>query len=819
MRANKTRERLKAQLRKQSANVREQGNVLAETLERAKIHYANHNYSEALNILLECHQLIEKISSMPQFDKFHEESIDFIYTAIVVCVGETKRSEILINILATACKLKTTYPFEVFALDSYKKGDEKVAFDILVIIHNHNITPKDISCTTLLAQLINEGFGIYGNKKRYALVESLYMSAGRSGCQQALRCLGTFYTNCKLPSFRNFSKALKCFSQSFDKFGDVISLYNLAILYKNGDNQGNHRDVVKAFNLFSQAADIGYTNALVAMAILLLNPPPGIQYDPEKANNLLRRAVEAKNLEAFNKLAIYIFQERIPSANKKQESLSLCLQGAELGDTDCMYNYAALKSTLSDQYDADVVNWYRKAADLGVPEAQYYLIYYMLKFVLRPTVNHSLKINIINKIQGYLEKLSNSTDPVYSTIAKRKLAKIKSTDQSVDAVILVLSTKKDTEPNPLAQEIETISSNQNRSRTRRISSILSQVRNLAWIDMNNIAKSLYHIGMVFHENSSARTPFEDNSEGIANIVRFINLHIKEFSVDALVDIFLGLSKLHIHPTNPLMAECLNLLLPIIEKDLTEIHLAKNRRIAYAATRFLLNTDHKVAEIFCVNIFETIIDRHFVNKMLLDQLTECAYYIIIFYHSHQHNSQRICSALHAYCSRFSEVAYEYNGDYRTAHQWLMINTFCIQHFGNPLEAVERTLKDTWSNMQCNSRPSQFEDEIADTLTRLGIRFEREKVFNGIPVDFYLPDLACILEANGPSHYLYGIGEPVLTPRDIARNQLVAEKNKELIIVSYFEWENWKDNDVCDNQLKSKIGDINSNNQSLHSTPHL
>lgn len=82
----------------------------------------------------------------------------------------------------------------------------------------------------------------------------------------------------------------------------------------------------------------------------------------------------------------------------------------------------------------------------------------------------------------------------------------------------------------------------------------------------------------------------------------------------------------------------------------------------------------------------------------------------------------------------------------------------------------------------------------------MRFERQREFNGIPVDFYLPDYDRILEANGPSHYLYGIGEPVLTPRDIARNKFVA---KPISLLSYLEWAHWKDLAICDDQLREKI----------------
>jgi len=183
------------------------------------------------------------------------------------------------------------------------------------------------------------------------------------------------------------------------------------------------------------------------------------------------------------------------------------------------------------------------------------------------------------------------------------------------------------------------------------------------------------------------------------------------------------------------------------------------------------------------------------------LTECAYFITVYHHCYTVDAGALNMLLIQLCRKAEDLGLCQIIDDRIAHQWFMINALFKKTSGTSLEFIERTLQEKWAAMTLDVKSSQFEDEVAECLSRLGIRFERQKIINAIPVDFYLTDYDSVLEANGPSHYLFGFGEPLLTPRDIARNKLVGIKLKSpVIIVSYFEWAVWQEDESCDKQLQ-------------------
>lgn len=416
--------RMRAKLDHMRNDLSEQGKVLLKAYQTAKIPLAKEDYATALTKLLECHEIIAKILAMPMLEKINQETVDFIYSAIVICVTELKRPNVLMNLLPIACKLGATKPFEIVAIDYYHKGEIQISFEILITIYNHNTTWKDRNSSNLLGVLLYSGHGKYKDKPRYTLAEAFYKFAIKQDIPEALNNLGKLYSQCPSPFFRDYAKAIECYTQAFQKFNDLKALYYLALLHTQGDGQGRHKDPVKALDLFTQAAMLGSVNSMIGAAMLLMHPPEGITYDPVKAEKYLRQAITAKNPAAFNFLSLYIFEERIPSANKTQEALDLCLQGAKLGSTNCMYNYAVIKSSFSDQYDTDVVNWYSKAAAQGMPEAQYDLIYYYIKYMNKNNnMSQTLKDSDHQKNNWLSRKSCKFIRPCFLNACKKAIIK------------------------------------------------------------------------------------------------------------------------------------------------------------------------------------------------------------------------------------------------------------------------------------------------------------------------------------------------------------------------------------------------------------
>lgn len=109
---------------------------------------------------------------------------------------------------------------------------------------------------------------------------------------------------------------------------DPRALYLLGQCYANG--RGIQRDVEQAFNLFDRAARLGDLDAKHDLAVMIMNPPSGVEANPRYAASLFK-------------------------------------EGAQAGNVNCMHSYARClwegAGVHKDQDEA--VKWFRKAAAKG----------------------------------------------------------------------------------------------------------------------------------------------------------------------------------------------------------------------------------------------------------------------------------------------------------------------------------------------------------------------------------------------------------------------------------------------------------------------
>lgn len=109
---------------------------------------------------------------------------------------------------------------------------------------------------------------------------------------------------------------------------DPRALYLLGQCYANG--RGIQRDVEQAFNLFERAARLGDLDAKHDLAVMIMNPPSGVEANPRYAASLLK-------------------------------------EGAQAGNVNCMHSYARClwegAGVRKDQDEA--LKWFRKAAAQG----------------------------------------------------------------------------------------------------------------------------------------------------------------------------------------------------------------------------------------------------------------------------------------------------------------------------------------------------------------------------------------------------------------------------------------------------------------------
>ena len=110
-------------------------------------------------------------------------------------------------------------------------------------------------------------------------------------------------------------------------------LYELARDYETG--HGTEKDVIKAFELYSQAAENGNVTAMCRAGLYLCNGYDGMEKDTVRGISLLTRAAENNDLEAIRTLAS-IYDAGCDVARDQNHAMELYRKAAEIGDTDAM---------------------------------------------------------------------------------------------------------------------------------------------------------------------------------------------------------------------------------------------------------------------------------------------------------------------------------------------------------------------------------------------------------------------------------------------------------------------------------------------------
>lgn len=82
---------------------------------------------------------------------------------------------------------------------------------------------------------------------------------------------------------------------------DPRALYLLGQCYANG--RGIQRDVEQAFNLFDRAARLGDLDAKHDLAVMIMNPPSGVEANPRYAASLFKEGAQAGNVNCMNSYA------------------------------------------------------------------------------------------------------------------------------------------------------------------------------------------------------------------------------------------------------------------------------------------------------------------------------------------------------------------------------------------------------------------------------------------------------------------------------------------------------------------------------------
>lgn len=132
------------------------------------------------------------------------------------------------------------------------------------------------------------------------------------------------------------------------------------------------------------------------------------------------------------------------------------------------------------------------------------------------------------------------------------------------------------------------------------------------------------------------------------------------------------------------------LLLLLQAHIDVVMLFDGRTVCYAATRFLLNSQHADAVLFCKTLYDRILNQDCTARMGLKLSTESAYFVYIFHQCSNVQLPDTKRSLINLCEQASRFL-ESTSEKRIVHQWLMINRFFEQQFNEPLEFIKTTLK--------------------------------------------------------------------------------------------------------------------------------
>jgi len=162
---------------------------------------------------------------------------------------------------------------------------------------------------------------------------------------------------------QQYASALKLFEAAAQK-GNREAQHTLGFMYRDG--RGTKRNDAKAMAWYRKAAEQDYAPAAYNLGLMYAQGE-GAKADPAAAQRWFRRAADHGSVEAQVKLAeIAIFDE------KYEEAFVWFSKAADQDDADAAFNVGSLyylgQGIPKDE--AKAVEYYRKAARLGMPEAK-----------------------------------------------------------------------------------------------------------------------------------------------------------------------------------------------------------------------------------------------------------------------------------------------------------------------------------------------------------------------------------------------------------------------------------------------------------------
>lgn len=204
---------------------------------------------------------------------------------------------------------------------------------------------------------------IYNVEKEFKKASNLLEPMAYRGCAIAQYKIAALY-DMGWGVEQDTNKAVFWYLQSANQ-GHPYALHNLATKYAKGE--GVVKDHKKSLEYFCKAAEQGIPSAITMVGDSYMNGFAGIRTNHRKAEKLLLIAAEKGETWAMYKLAII--------ARKRKElknAIEWYLKAADLGMVKAQYDLASLYDSIYGD-DKESLKWYLKAANNGHATSQGWL--------------------------------------------------------------------------------------------------------------------------------------------------------------------------------------------------------------------------------------------------------------------------------------------------------------------------------------------------------------------------------------------------------------------------------------------------------------
>ncbi|MDR2126238.1 MAG: hypothetical protein LBP63_05360 [Prevotellaceae bacterium] len=209
----------------------------------------------------------------------------------------------------------------------------------------------------------------------YKTLTSIYTKESKTD-NNAMNDLGYLYLNCFywLGSSQEaaeynlyWKKALACFEKAA-KQNNTVAMRNLALMYRRGLGI-KQKDVVKAIELYTKAAELGDSDAMTELAALYLGNE---HTDYEKAKALSKKAAEQGNSNALCETG-WMFTEGIGVSQNYAVAMDYYVEAANKGNTTALN---AIANAYKNGYGinrnyTEAFNLYMKSAKQDDRDAMY----------------------------------------------------------------------------------------------------------------------------------------------------------------------------------------------------------------------------------------------------------------------------------------------------------------------------------------------------------------------------------------------------------------------------------------------------------------